>query len=738
MQIPLAEDEGFSLYFVSFVWRQLEFAFFGAVTPVAALFVFFTEKTNKFKEKKEMKKVLSIVALMLVIVCLLASCDTVKGMIIKHTVSFDLNGGVAGGGYTESIEIGDGKTLTLSTPTREGYSFLGWYSGENKIAEDTPITSDLSLIAKWEIKSFTVSFVDYFGNTVSTQTVKWGEAATAPSVDGIINNQRFDSWSADFSKVVEDMTVNAVYVENTYNITYSLGDKGEAFTKPCFYGEIPKIPEAPELDGYVFTGWFLDEELTERYFFDYKLDRDITLYAKFYDTSLGEYIVISNVEQLMAISEQPDAKYLLACDINCKGEQLTPIDEFSGELEGNGYKIYNFEISIVNTVSYKCQYGAWISKNYGSVINVSFEDYIYNYIATGIDTHQGKYIAVICAANYGIIQNCHINDGLLNFHVEPYGHNTYIGSITGANFSIIKDCSSSSDINGKAFNYLGDYAYVSTLIGGIAGYNYTENAVIENCSYFGEMTVTPYTNYNTYHRFYIGGVSGENKQGKITTSFSIGKINVEVGDNGSSATSVISVGGLVGYSDVGEIRNCYSISDMNVKYSNLWDGSYNDKVESVIIGGFAGVNLGKISNCYSDSKITNELPNAIDHWIGGFIGKNESSDTFVGTINKCFAVGNIVLSNVPENSGYFAGLCTGTGKDCYYLDTMTINLVTKTEVTESETTETIETLEPVEPSCTVGEAKTYAELTSVDFIENTLYFDRMIWFVTEGKLPTLR
>ena len=38
-------------HIVVFVWRQLEFAFFGAVTPVAALFIF-TEKYLYFKEKK--------------------------------------------------------------------------------------------------------------------------------------------------------------------------------------------------------------------------------------------------------------------------------------------------------------------------------------------------------------------------------------------------------------------------------------------------------------------------------------------------------------------------------------------------------------------------------------------------------------------------------------------------------------------------------------------------------------
>ena len=41
-----------NLCYEEIVWRQLESAFFGAVTPVAALFVFTEEKTKTKGEKK--------------------------------------------------------------------------------------------------------------------------------------------------------------------------------------------------------------------------------------------------------------------------------------------------------------------------------------------------------------------------------------------------------------------------------------------------------------------------------------------------------------------------------------------------------------------------------------------------------------------------------------------------------------------------------------------------------------
>ena len=50
----------------------------------------------------------------------------------------------------------------------------------------------------------------------------------------------------------------------------------------------------------------------------------------------------------------------------------------------------------------------------------------------------------------------------------------------------------------------------------------------------------------------------------------------------------------------------------------------------------------------------------------------------------------------------------------------------------------VETRVPIKTTNDIGEAKAESELLSVDFLENTMYFDRMVWFLAEGKLPELR
>ena len=671
-----------------------------------------------------MKKLLCIALTVLMLVFVLASCNTVKSMIIKHEVTFNLDGGVGGEGYAESVKIGDGKILSLPTPTREGYNFLGWYSGETQITEDTPITSDMSLTAKWEIKTFTVTFLDYYGNTVSTETVNWGESATAPTVDSVIEKQKFNGWSADFSKVTEDMTVNAIYVDNTYTISYDLGEVGESFTAPCFYGELPNIPKTPIIDGYVFTGWFLDEELTERYFFDYMLDRDITLYAKFYDTTLGEYIVISNFEQFKSINTQPDGKYLLACDINCKGEKLTSIGTFRGELDGNGYKIHNFIIS-------ETSHYAGIIKTIasGAVIkNLNVSDYTYTVTSTNPSS---AYYGVIAAVNYGLIENCHVGECEINVTSSTAVRTEmHVGGLVGingysSNLGRIENCTNHATI--KANIKTAHYFLLSA--GGIAGKTEGINSQIINCINYGEINVHAILGGKWYKMVAVGGICGWNLDSKIDNSANRANISNTVELLGNSDTPNAVIGGAIG-NNYGIVNNCYS--EGNVAKNEIDQYNYNETRD--YIGGFVGYNLGIIYNCYSTGNVS-AMP-SLEISVGGFIGYNKKNTGYSSTITKCFSTGSVeIVDNVIDsksliNVGCFAGKNEVNIRDCYYLDIATL---TYKNVAGDD-----ETLEAIEATCTDGEAKTFDELTSIDFIENTLYFDRMIWIVVEGQLPTLR
>lgn len=65
-----------------------------------------------------------------------------------YTVTFDS----AGGSEVKAIKSLEGGIISKPTdPTRDGYTFVGWYNGNNLYNFNTPITSDLTLTARWNV-----------------------------------------------------------------------------------------------------------------------------------------------------------------------------------------------------------------------------------------------------------------------------------------------------------------------------------------------------------------------------------------------------------------------------------------------------------------------------------------------------------------------------------------------------------------------------------------------------------
>ncbi len=125
-------------------------------------------------------------------------------------------------------------SVTLPTATRVGYTFAGWYidsecSDENKAGDAndayTP-TENTTLYAKWNINSYTVKFENYDGEAVKTESVKYGEKATAPETNPTkpydeTYHYEFSGWNGFTAETVvtEDVTYTAEYtsVAHTYS-----------------------------------------------------------------------------------------------------------------------------------------------------------------------------------------------------------------------------------------------------------------------------------------------------------------------------------------------------------------------------------------------------------------------------------------------------------------------------------------------------------------------------------------
>lgn len=74
---------------------------------------------------------------------------TAKWELIEYTINYDLGGGSYDGEMPEMYTV-ESPTLTLGTPTREGYLFMGWTINNSDTSEiKTGSTGDKSIKAKW-------------------------------------------------------------------------------------------------------------------------------------------------------------------------------------------------------------------------------------------------------------------------------------------------------------------------------------------------------------------------------------------------------------------------------------------------------------------------------------------------------------------------------------------------------------------------------------------------------------
>ena len=98
-----------------------------------------------------------------------------------YTVTFDANGGSVS--PTSKTVTSAAPYGTLPTPTRNGYTFTGWYwhvgsNGGAIITSDTKVTatSDHTLVAHWEPKIYTLTFNSNGGSAVGSRSIAYGEA----------------------------------------------------------------------------------------------------------------------------------------------------------------------------------------------------------------------------------------------------------------------------------------------------------------------------------------------------------------------------------------------------------------------------------------------------------------------------------------------------------------------------------------------------------------------------------
>ena len=252
-----------------------------------------------------------------------------NGTPVVYTITFNSNDGTS----VASQNVNAGEKLTEpSTPTKEGFTFDGWYEDSTfskKFDFNTPITDNMTLYAKWIENKYTVTFDTKGGNTIAPVTVKEGEKVAEPTTAPTKEGFTFDGWYTDDTyttkynfenAVTKNITLYAKWNEvvvQKYTVTFDT--KGGNTIAPVTVKEGEKVAEptpAPTKEGFTFDGWYQDVTLNTKFDFNTSVVSNLTLYAKWTEN-----------------------KYTLTFDANGGTGSITPITDLTGEytLPANGF-----------------------------------------------------------------------------------------------------------------------------------------------------------------------------------------------------------------------------------------------------------------------------------------------------------------------------------------------------------------------------------------------------------------
>ncbi len=186
-----------------------------------------------------------VMIIMLMAVVLLVSCKEEEK--ITYTVTFDSAGGTAV--ESQIVELG-GKAIKPDEPTREGYTFLGWYldEAEWKFLENT-VNANVTLTAKWTKIPPTVYTVTFKADGKTIETVSFTSITQPINKPEVPTKAGYTGEWENFNLSGQNIIVNAVYTPITYTVTF-VGN-GQTYTRE-FTVENNQfdIPAVPEKAGY--------------------------------------------------------------------------------------------------------------------------------------------------------------------------------------------------------------------------------------------------------------------------------------------------------------------------------------------------------------------------------------------------------------------------------------------------------------------------------------------------------
>ena len=225
-----------------------------------------------------------------------------KFSVVEYTISYDLQGGVNSISNPTKYTIED-QNIVLSAPSRECYTFDGWFENGTKVESvEVARCENVNLAAKWTAIEYSIAYDLDGGSCDEELTVKYSvESDDIILPDLSKDGYKFVGWFIGEKKIEKiakgsygDLKISAKWSMETYTVEYVCDGNHDNPTELAVDEEYT-LKDA-EKTGYSFEGWHSDESLQTRVYTVISSGETVTLYAKFapvtytiaYDYSGGE------------------------------------------------------------------------------------------------------------------------------------------------------------------------------------------------------------------------------------------------------------------------------------------------------------------------------------------------------------------------------------------------------------------------------------------------------------------